>query len=171
MFPIFDTNLWFSSIHCEPTHQSLCPLPSKKWKQLRTIEVTIPQGFSKLWLSLAGSFLLFYFLLHPGRWPHSTLWYCNKSVHKDAFWQLYYRCPLILSQIWDVQKRWICGVKLLRNLISHHGVYTWIIIYILSVETTSRLRACTALLPARLRALIGANLISTTNHFTRLTKK
>ena len=104
MFPIFDTNLWFSSIHCEPTHQSLCPLPSKKWKQLRTIEVTIPQGFSKLWLSLAGSFLLFYFLLHPGRWPHSTLWYCNKSVHKDAFWQLYYRCPLILSQIWDVQK-------------------------------------------------------------------
>ena len=104
MFPIFDTNLWFSSIHCEPTHQSLCPLPSKKWKQLRTIQVTIPQGFSKLWLSLAGSFLLFYFLLHPGRWPHSTLWYCNKSVHKDAFWQLYYRCPLILSQIWDVQK-------------------------------------------------------------------
>ena len=101
MFPIFDTNL---SIHCEPTHQSLCPLPSKKWKQLRTIEVTIPQGFSKLWLSLARSFLLFYFLLHPGRWPHSTLWYCNKSVHKDAFWQLYYRCPLILRQIWDVQK-------------------------------------------------------------------
>ena len=101
MFPIFDTNL---SIHCEPTHQSLCPLPSKKWKQLRTIEVTIPQGFSKLWLSLARSFLLFYFLLHPGRWPHSTLWYCNKSVHKDAFWQLYYRWPLILRQIWDVQK-------------------------------------------------------------------
>ena len=104
MFPIIDINLWFSSIHCEPTHQSLCPLPSKKWKQLRTIEVTIPQGFSKLWLSLAGSFLLFYFLLHPGRWPHSTLWYCNKSVHKDAFWQLYYRCPLILSQIWDMRR-------------------------------------------------------------------
>ena len=125
MFPIFDTNLWFSSIHCEPTHQSLCPLPSKKWKQLRTIEVTIPQGFSKLWLSLAGSFLLFYFLLHPGRWPHSTLWYCNKSVHKDAFWQLYYRCPLIFSQIWNVQKRWICGAKLLRNLynLSPHGLY------------------------------------------------
>ena len=57
-----------------------------------------------------------------------------------------------------------CGVTLSWNVISHHVVYTWIIFYTLSVETNSRLRACTALIcfyvPARLQVLVGANLVN-----------
>ena len=57
-----------------------------------------------------------------------------------------------------------CGVTLSRNLISYHVVYMW---NTLSVETTSRLRACRALLYyyvlavlACLQVLVGANLIN-----------
>ena len=58
-----------------------------------------------------------------------------------------------------------CGVTLSQNLISHHVVCMWIIIYTLIVETTSHLHSCTALLCyfvlAHLQAPVGASFMNT----------